>query len=257
MPDSIQVMLFLILASLYASAWAWALRHGAERSRRIRVWSMYLMGKFRLTQPQAQSLLLTAVYYLPGILGSLVFAGIYRLPLGELFSWQWSFIPITILGIIAEISLANLLVGFYVGYTRINPFPEVQNIPWIGGLAVFPTGVMMGLLVASAFIEELFFRGVVLLILVNQLQITPFWALAFVTALFIIEQALQLKTAVQKAIISCSCLSISLIGCLLVLGTGSIVPAALSHMSFVVFFFGYSQINPAQAPLPADPPGLI
>ena len=54
--------------------------------------------------------------------------------------------------------------------------------------------------------------------------------------LFLLEQLVQLRTPFQAMIISGSCVAISLVGGLLVLQTGSVIPAALCHASFVIFF---------------------
>ncbi|HLP60471.1 MAG TPA: hypothetical protein VK186_16645, partial [Candidatus Deferrimicrobium sp.] len=79
-----------------------------------------------------------------------------------------------------------------------------------------------------------------LVILVTRLAVSPFLAILLVTFLFLVEQWLQLRTAVQRIMIGFGSFAISLIGGILVIYTGSIIPAAVAHMSFVVFYFGYS-----------------
>ncbi len=85
-------------------------------------------------------------------------------------------------------------------------------------------------------IEEIFFRGVVLRILTEYFMVPPLVALAIAGILFCLEQWIQVRTAFQALVIGCGCVAISTVGGLLVLLTGSVVPAAVCHASFVLFF---------------------
>jgi hypothetical protein len=85
-------------------------------------------------------------------------------------------------------------------------------------------------------LEEIFFRGIILAILVRELRVNASIGIALVGDLFGFQQLVQLRTWYQAAIIGSSCISISLVGGMLALLTGGVVPAAIAHASFVVFY---------------------
>jgi len=242
MPDWI---LFIIVSTAFTITWGKVLWFFAEKSKLLTKFIFYLMTFLRMPFPQIKSIMLSLIYFSFGILGALVFAGIYDLNIYDLFTFNLRFVPLIFLGIIAEISLTGLFVGIYLETLhdkRVDPGAEIRDIPWIDGIGKLPRLLFTPFLVTSAFLEEFFFRGILLFILVKKLSVPvpPWLALGWVTLLFLFEQLLQLKTRTQVAILSCGSFAISLVGGLLVLYTGSIIPAGLSHASFVIFFFGYS-----------------
>lgn len=107
-----------------------------------------------------------------------------------------------------------------------------------------PKAVVVGAAL-GAMVEELFFRGVLVLILTQKLLVAPWLAVMIAGALFVLEQLVQLRTAFQAMVIGSSCVAISLVGGLLVVATGSVVPAVLCHVSFVVFFIFSGQSKAA------------
>lgn len=238
MPDWI---LFIIISTVYTIAWGRVLWFFAEKSKLLTRFIFYLMTFSRMPFPQIQSIILSLIYFSFGIFGALVFAGIYDLNIFDLFTINRHILFLIFPGIIAEISLTGLLVGIYLETLhdkRVDPQAEIRSIPWIEGIGRLPGLLVPPFLATSAFLEEFFFRGILLLILVKKLPVSPWLALAWITILFILEQLLQLRTRTQAAILGLGSFAISLVGGLLVLYTGSIIPAGLSHASFVVFFFG-------------------
>jgi membrane protease YdiL (CAAX protease family) len=241
------VLIFISASTAFIIVWGKVLWFFAEKSRVLTKFIFFLMSFARMSFPGIRSVILSFIYFSVGILGIVGFAGIYNLDIYEMFTFNIGFIPLIFLGIIAEISLTIFFVSIYLGTRqdrRVNVHTEIRAIPWINGIGKLPGLLLSPFLVISAFLEEFFFRGVLLLILVKKLpaavSLPPWIALLLVTILFWIEQTVQLRTKTQVVIISCSCFAISLVGGLLVLYTGSIIPAGLSHASFVIFFFGYS-----------------
>jgi membrane protease YdiL (CAAX protease family) len=242
---ALPILIFIIASIVFTAAWGIVLWFFAEKSKLLTRFIFYLMSFTRKSFPEIRSIILSLVYFSAGILGVLVFAGIYHLDIPGMFTFQVRFIPLILLGITAEISLASFFIGVYIETLhdkRINPKTEIRDIPWIDGLCKLPPSLLAIFLVIGGLIEEFFFRGILLLILVKRMAVSPWAALGWVTILFLVEQLLQLRTKTQAAILGFGCIAISLVGGLLVLYTGSIIPAGLSHASFVIFFFGYSGI---------------
>jgi membrane protease YdiL (CAAX protease family) len=121
------------------------------------------------------------------------------------------------------------------GQGRPEQFAEVQEIPWIKGLWAFPPRFVPAAAALGGVVEEVFFRGVLLRIMTDLLAVDPPAAVALAGALFCLEQLLQVRTRFQALLIGAGCAAISLVGGLLVVLTGSVVPAVLCHASFVVF----------------------
>jgi hypothetical protein len=61
-------------------------------------------------------------------------------------------------------------------------------------------------------------------------------AIVVAGTLFVLQQLIQVQTPFQAMVIGSSCVAISLVGGLLVVFSGSILPALISHGSFVLFF---------------------
>jgi membrane protease YdiL (CAAX protease family) len=246
MPERATVILFIIYSTIFAIAWAYSLWFFAAKSLLLRKLVFYLMSFVRMTFPQTHSLVLSLIYFCAGIAGIFVFADMYGLKIWGMLTFNIRFIPLIILGILAEVSLAGFSANLYLGGLsdkNTDLWHEVQSIPWISGLMKLPDILMFPAIGIAASLEEFFFRGVLLLVMTKKLFFSPWVALSLATVFFLLEQLLLLKTHIQIAIISCGCLAISIVGGLLVLYTGSIFPALLCHISFVIFYFGYAGTN--------------
>ena len=234
---------FSIAAIAFTIFWGRILWYFDEKSNLLPRFIFYFMTFTRMTFPEIKSLILSFIYYIFGLLGGLAFSFSYHIDIVRLFDFRVQFIPLILLGIMAQISLANFFISIYLKimkHKRINPFLEIQNSPWISGILRLPKFFVPLAPVVGGLMEEFFFRGILLIILIMKLFVQPLMAIIFVTVLFLMEQWLQLRTPVQRIIIGLGSFAISLVGGILVIYTGSIIPAAIAHMSFVVFYFGYS-----------------
>ena len=119
----------------------------------------------------------------------------------------------------------------------LNVFMELTNIPWVSYTLAMP-GIMRVLspLVAAVF-EELFFRGAVFLILINRFPETGvFLPVAICTVLFVVQQVLQTDTVGQGLILLVGSTSVSVVGCVVTLHTGSFLPALLCHTAYAFIY---------------------
>jgi membrane protease YdiL (CAAX protease family) len=198
-----------------------------------------VMAMSRLSLSEARSIVKGMVYLFGCILGIVGLTSVYRFRLPGLFVVGLNLIPLTVLGVLGELSLTGLLTRAIVGWwfpQNLNVAQEIRNIPWLKAMLESPRSLVPIAVVSSAALEELFFRGVVLSILTKELGVGPYIGIASVGVLFSCQQIIQLRNGYQAAIIGSSCIAISFIGGILVLLTGSVIPAAISHASFVVFY---------------------
>lgn len=229
---------FLAISVVVSVAWGLALRYFDERSQALRRAVFFALGFTQRPPSEVRALFLSAIYYGFGLLASLLCAAMFGLSPSALFSFSAAHIPLTALGVVGQISLTSLLVDLSCRISRQGrpeQFAEVQEIPWIKGLRALPAATVPAAAALGGVVEEVFFRGVLLRIMTDELRMAPSAAIACTGALFCLEQLLQVRTRFQALLISAGCVAISAVGGLLVVLTGSVVPAVLCHASFVVF----------------------
>jgi membrane protease YdiL (CAAX protease family) len=227
-------------AVVISLVWGRALGYLDDRSDTFRRAALGAMGFSARAPAEVRALMLSAIYYGVGLAAAVAMAALFGIRLSSLASWSephgWMFL----LGAVGEISLANLVVDLLCRITRTNPqrFAEIDEIPWMVGVRQLPPGAAPLGAALGGMIEELFYRGVLLLILIERAGVPPWAAVLAAGALFCLQQLLQVRTAFQAMVVASACVAISLVGGLLVVTTGSVIPALLSHASFVVFFVG-------------------
>ena len=238
------VLLAVVVATLL---WGRALWYFDERSPTFRRWVFAALGRSRRTPDQIRAMLLSAIYYGIGLLLAAARMFAFGLPPNAFFSFQPWHLGVSTLGVIGEISLSSLLVDIMRRVARQSParFAEIQEIPWIEGIHRLPAGLVPFAAAGGGVVEELFFRGVVLFLCTDVLQMPAAAAIVVAGALFCLQQLMQVRTAFQAMVIGCGCVAISVVGGLLVVLTGSVFPALIAHGSFVVFFMSGNQEAPA------------
>ena len=239
MPERVILGGFLVAATIFSLLWGRALWYLDERSQAFRRLTFFSMGYTRRPLGEVRALLLTAFYYSLGLVAGLLFALALDLPASALISFSAVYLGLSVLGAIGEISLTDLLVELacrVTGQGGPERFAEMQDIPWMKGLRQLPDGIVPLAAALGGVVEELFFRGVVLRISTERFGVAPLVAVAIAGALFCLEQLVQVRTAFQAMVIGCGCVAISTVGGLLVVLTGSVLPAVICHASFVLFF---------------------
>jgi membrane protease YdiL (CAAX protease family) len=197
------------------------------------------MGFTRRGYHEVKALLLSAIYYLFGLLAAFALWAMFSFghPIG--IGLSLTHVPLIILGIIAQISISSLLVTLYWEVGPVAPadrFAELKNIPWIKGIMDLPPRLAPVAAGLGGVVEEFVFRGVALQIMIQELEMPVYPAIAVAGALFLFQQLLQVHTQFQAVLIGAGCIAISLVGGVLVAYTGSVMPALLCHASFVVFY---------------------
>jgi membrane protease YdiL (CAAX protease family) len=239
MPNAVVLGGFVVVATSISFGWGRALWYFADRSQATRGWVFFAMRYTRRQFSEVRALVLGAIYYTLGLLASGLLAVSFRLPVSSLFSFKASYIALSLIGIVGEISLANLLIELSVRLTGTagpERFAEIGEVPWIKGLRQLPPAAVPVAAACGGVVEEIFFRGAVLGIMMDRLSAAPMIAVAVAGILFVFQQLIQVRTAFQAMVIGSSCVAISLVGGILVVFSGSILPALISHGSFVLFF---------------------
>jgi hypothetical protein len=251
MPESAAIAGALLTSgALMSLVWGRALWYLDERSDVFRRAVYMAMGLSRRSHSEMRALMLAAAYYGLGLLAAISMAVAFDLPLARHVALTSSHGAAAVLGAIGEISLASLFVDLLRRITHATPerFAEIDEIPWIVGIQQLPPGMAPVAAAMGGMVEELVYRGVVLLILTEQLNVAPSAAVLAAGALFCLQQLLQVRTTFQAMVVGSACVAISVVGGLLVVATSSVVPAIVSHASFVVFFLrrGEGQRRPSR-----------
>ncbi len=243
MTDVARIAPFLAATLIVTVLWGHALWYLDERSPALRRWVFAAMAWTRWRSGEARALILSVIYCGLGLSASLLLSVAFGLPLAHFVTLPPAHFGPIVLGVVAEISLASLfgsLSSRLNGQGRREQSAEIADIPWMKGLRQLPPIAVPIVAALAGAVEEVFFRGVVLLILTSKLRFPPSVALVLAGTLFLLEQLVQLRTPFQAMIVGGGCVAISLVGGLLVLQTDSVVPAALCHASFVIFFMSPS-----------------
>ncbi len=230
---------FLILATLVAVAWGRALWYFDERSALLRRAVFFALKYTQRRSEEVRSLLLSCIYYGLGLLAALLLSLLYRLPVWPALACSLPILGLAVVGLVGEMSLVTLLIDLIcraTGQGRPEQFAEIQEIPWMKSVQQLPLFSRLAVTALGGAVEEILFRGVVLRILLDRLHVAPAPAIFLAGVLFCLEQLVLLRTRFQAMIILCACIAISLVGGMLVVLTGSVVPGVLCHASFAVFF---------------------
>lgn len=213
---------------------------GAPRRRqRFRLWASTVTG---LPPNLVFPIFGTAVYLLGGIGAAAAVMGVSGPGLGELLpvAGGWDVIPLTALAVLGTAALTAFAMSvIYVVRPSVDIAAAVNSVEWISQVMVLPARWRWLVPAASAAVEEFFFRGV----LCGGLLLTgvpPWIAIAVAGAAFTVTQALLTENGLQALILTLSSVLLSVVGGLLLVVTGSVVPAIVTHAAFAAFYAGGS-----------------
>ena len=231
----IQSIAFFILTLFLSIAWVKII---FCRIKLRNILTIYFITMFRLSEREAYSLLMTFLYHSYGAVVSLALAYWFHLDIVSLFGFSEEILTMMALGAMAELSTTGLFTSLFMRvHPNVNIAYEISKVTWIDGISRLPRRSIPFALVGSSFVEEFFYRGVILSIFIQKFSVSPYLSLLAVTILFTYEQLLFLRTPIQKVIIGTSSISISLIGGFLLFCTGSLIPAIVAHASFITIHF--------------------
>lgn len=123
----------------------------------------------------------------------------------------------------------------FYAFPQNRVIEEIDKIRWISGVHRFPKNIAYMIPAISGSLEKLFFRGVLLNALLKE-GLSFSLSLAIVTVLFVYGQITLTNTKIQVLVMAISSIIISIVGGLLFVATGSIVPPIIIHVSSAGFF---------------------
>ncbi len=197
-----------------------------------------------------RSYLVGCIYLLVGLVAAVVLLLAYQVNLLPYLNLDPTYLAVIPLTFIAQNSLTGLMIGLLiVAKPSLNLFSELARIPWVSYTMLMPAIMRVLSPLGAAVVEEVFFRGGVFLVLLTRFPETgAYFAILVCTLLFVVEQVLQTDTLGQGLILLVGSTSISIVGCIAMLYTGSFLPALVCHPAYAFFYLQLGSSLPRSNP---------
>lgn len=260
MSSRLDFVLFLIIVTAVSIAWGRINRIGYSKT--ITSIVRFIMKYSKMHAELIQSYLVWSIYMIAGLVAAVALLMAYRVNLLRFFALDPKYFIVIPVTFIAENSVSGLMMQLLLLARRtIDVFRELTSVPWVRYTLMMPDVMRVISPLCAAMIEEVFFRGCVFLILIKDFpQAGAYWSIFVCTALFALQQMLQTDTLGQGMILLVGSTSISVVGCISILYTGSFLPTLLCHAAYA---FVYLQLgtsmpkskprNQSSKPTPARP----
>jgi hypothetical protein len=253
--DNWDLILFLIIATVATIVWGRINRIGY--SRFITSIVHFIMKYSKMNAELIRSYLVWFIYMFVGLAAAVGLLLAYHVSLLRFLPLDPRYFVLVPLAFIAQNSLTGLLMQVLIlARPMMNVLWELTTIPWVRYTLAMPALMRVISPLGAAVFEEVFFRGAVFLVLIHKFPQTGAYLPIFVcTALFIVHQALQTDTLGQGLIMLIGSTSISVVGCVITLYTGSFLPTLLCHTAYAFFYLqlGTSQNWRSLGSIPAMP----
>jgi hypothetical protein len=236
MGDRLELLVFLTIVTATSVFWGRINRIGY--SRFITSLVRFVMKYSKMNAELIRSYLVWGIYLLVGLLAAVTLLLAYQVGLSPYLNLDPAYLPVIPLTFIAQNSLTGLVIALLiVGRPSLNLFSELTRIPWVSYTLLMPASTRVLSPLGAAVVEEVFFRGSVLLVLLTRFPEAgaPF-AIVVCTLLFVVQQVLQTNTLGQGLILLVGSASISVVGCVAMLYTGSFLPALACHPAYAFFY---------------------
>lgn len=228
--------LFLVVAAGASIVWGRVNRLGFSRGT---TWVVRSIMKYSRTNEELiRSYLIWCLYMAVGAIAAVALMLAYHVDLLRFLGLAPNFAWIIPLTFIAQNSLTGLLMQLWVvARPSSDVFADLTSVLWVRYTLTLPRLMRMVAPLCAAVIEEVFFRGAVFLILIERFPRTgAYWPIVVCTVLFALQQVLQTDTLGQSVIFLAGCTSISVVGCLAFLYTGSFVPTLVCHTAYAAVY---------------------
>jgi hypothetical protein len=180
----------------------------------------------------------TGIYLAAGLLAVVAVAWWGRIPVADPLAWRPTLPGVAQTGLV--ILGAATLTGFamsvlYAARPAVDVPGAVAGIGWVREILVLPRRWRWLVPMSSAAVEELYFRGVFMTGLLAHGA--PGWvAIAAAGAVFTAGQLLLTERGLAALVLGVSSVVLSVLCGLLVVVTGSVLPAVAVHASFAGFY---------------------
>lgn len=230
------LILFLIIVTFASIFWGRINRIGY--SKFITSVVQFSMKYSQMNPELIRSYLVWSIYMLAGLVAPVALLLSYRVNFLRYLTLDSGYFMLIPLAFIGQNSLTGLMMQLLiVARPTLNVFMELTSIPWVSYTLAMP-GIMRVISpLGAAILEELFFRGAVFLVLINRFPETGVYLpIVVCTLLFVVQQVLQTDTLGQGLILLIGSTSISIVGCIVTLYTGSFLPTLLCHTAYAFIY---------------------
>lgn len=248
MDKQFELILFLIIVIAVSIFWGKVNRIGY--SKPITSIAHLIMQHSKMNVEFIRSYTVWCIYIFVGLAAAVALLTAYQVNLLRFLTLDPRYVPLIPLAFIAQNSLTGLLMQLALAAKpTIDVFSELTNVPWVRYTLMMRGAMRMISPLCAAIIEEVFFRGAIFLILIIDFPETGAYLPIFVcTALFVLQQVLQTDTFGQGLIFLVGSTSISVVGCIATLYTGSFLPTLLCHAAYAVFYLQLGTSMPKSIP---------
>jgi hypothetical protein len=233
----LDLILFLVIVTVASIFWGKINRIGY--SKFITSIVRFIMKYSKMNAEIIRSYLVWSIYMFVGLAAAVVLLLTYRVNLLRYLTLDPRYFALVPLAFLAQNSLTGLMMSVLIAAKpKMDVFSELTSIPWIRYTLIMP-GIMRVISpLAAAIFEEVFFRGAVFLVLINNFPYTgAYLPILVCTVLFVVQQVLQTDTLGQGLILLVGSTSVSVVGCIVTLYTGSFLPTLLCHTVYAFFYF--------------------
>jgi membrane protease YdiL (CAAX protease family) len=236
MSSRLDFILFLIIVTVISIAWGRINRIGY--SKVITSIVRFIMKYSKMHAELIRSYLVWSIYMIVGLIAAVALLTAYRVNLIHFFALDPKYFIMVPVTFIAENSVTGLMMQLLLLARRTTDvFRELTSVPWVRYTLMMPHVMRVVSPLFAAMIEEVFFRGCVFLILIKHFpQTGAYWSIFVCTALFALQQMLQTDTLGQAMILLVGSTSISVVGCISILYTGSFLPTLLCHAAYAFVY---------------------
>jgi hypothetical protein len=199
----------------------------------------HIMRYSTLQYEQIRASLLGLFYYVTPAAFIAVLCIVYQFNIFQYFLMDVRYLPYLLIGILAELSVTAMLSGLFGIFSpKTDWVKEISSIPWIDSIKDRPPALAPLVPLLGSFFEECYFRGVVFLMVCIQYPQYG-WLAPFILSavLFSLQQMLYTNNSKQAFSMLLGSVGVSCVGCMLIMLTGSLLPALVAHQSFVLLYF--------------------
>jgi hypothetical protein len=245
---AVALALFLIIVTVVSILWGRTNRIGF--SRVITSATRFIMKYSQMNADLIRSYLVWCIYMSSGLVWAVALLATYEVDLLRFVPLAPNYFWVIPLAFIAQNSLTGLMMQLWlVTRPRSDVFSDLTSVLWVRYTLMMPRAMRMMAPLCAAVIEEVFFRGAVFLILIKHFPETgAYWPIFVCTALFGLQQVLQTDTVGQRVIFLVGSTSISVVGCLAFLYTGSFLPTLVCHAAYAVVYLQLGTSMPKRQP---------
>lgn len=248
MDNRSDLIVFLITVTVVSIFWGRINRIGYTKF--ITSIVHFIMKYSKINAELIRSYLVWSIYMFVGLVAAVALLLTYQVNLLRFLTLDPRYFTLIPLAFIAQNSLTGLMMHLLiVAKPTMDVFSELTSIPWVRYTLIMPSIMCVISPLGAAVFEEVFFRGAVFLVLINNFpQTGAYLPILVCTVLFVVQQVLQTDTLGQGLILLIGSTSISIVGCIATLYTRSFLPTLLCHAAYAFFYLQLGTSMPKSNP---------